>query len=103
MVVTYVMIVICVLGVLGGVASVHSYESYAEKGSRMRVPKHSRKGRHRARPSRQLQALEAALAEDPTSEQQTPSLARPVGGRGDGRPTSRRRHFARQRSDHRDI
>lgn len=99
MVLTYVMIAFCVVGVLGGVASVHSYErGYAKKGSEVRVSKHSRKGRPRARPSRQLQALEAALAEDPH-----PASAPPLARAADGRPTSRRRHFARQRSDHRDI
>jgi hypothetical protein len=95
------MIVVCVVGVLGGVASVHSYESYAEKGSRMRVPRHSRKGRPRGRPSRQLQALEAALAQDAVTDQ--PASAPPLARATDGRPMRRRRHFARQRSDHRDI
>ena len=101
MVVTYLVIAFCVVGVLGGVASVQSYESYAEKGSRMRVPRHSRKGRPRARQSRQLQALEAALARDPVTDQ--PASAPPLARAVDGRPMSRRRHFARQRSDHRDI
>jgi hypothetical protein len=102
---TYLIIVFCVVGVLGGVASVQSYERHAEKGSKVRMPRHSRKGRPPARRSRQLQALEAALAEEPVGDQQAsaPSLARTGDGRADGRPTSRRRHFARQRSDHRDI
>jgi hypothetical protein len=101
-VVAYVMVAVCVVGVLGAIASIHSYEKvYAEKGSKMRVPRHSGKSRPRTRPSRQLQALEAALAEQPVNDQPTsaPSIARTV----DGRSTSRRRHFARPRSDHRDI
>jgi len=72
MVVTYVMVAICVVGVLGGVASVLSYDKvYSQSGSKMRIPKHSRRNRQGPRPSRQLQAVEAALAEDEATDQPT--------------------------------
>jgi hypothetical protein len=68
-VVTYVMIAVCVVGVLGGLASVHSYDKPYGQGSRMRIPKHSRRGGRSSRPSRQLQAVEAALAEDTATDE----------------------------------
>jgi hypothetical protein len=72
MVVTYVMVAVCVVGVLGGVASVHSYDRvYSQRGSKMRIPRHSRRSRQGSRPSRQLQAVEAALAEDAAIDQPT--------------------------------
>lgn len=72
MVVTYVMVAVCVVGVLGGVASVLNYEQrYSQSGSRMRIPRHSRRSGQRSRPSRQLQAVEAALAKDPATDQAT--------------------------------
>jgi hypothetical protein len=86
MVVTYVMIAVCVFGVLGGLASVASYDHvYGQGGSKMRIPKHSRRTGQRARPSRQLRAVEAALAEDAATDQ--PTSCSPV--RSHGR---RRRH-----------
>ncbi len=70
MVVTYVMIAVCVVGVLGGLASVHSYDKpYGQGGNRMRIPKHSRRSGRSSRPSRQLQAVEAALEENPATDQ----------------------------------
>ena len=70
MVVTYVMIAVTVVGVLGGVASVLSYDHLDRKSSsRMRIPKHSRRSPRRSRPSRQLKAVESALAEDPATDQ----------------------------------
>lgn len=70
MIVTYVMVAVCVVGVLGAMASVLSYDNqYSKSGSEMRIPKHSRRGRHASRPSRQLRAVEAALAEDPPADQ----------------------------------
>jgi hypothetical protein len=72
MVVTYVMVAVTILGVLGGVATVLSYDHLDRKGgSRMRIPKHSRRARQRSRPSRQLQAVETALAEDAATDQPT--------------------------------
>jgi hypothetical protein len=72
MIVTYVMVVVCVVGVIGAVASVLGYEQpYGDIGSPMRIPRRSRQRVQRSRPSRQLQALEAALAE----EAPTPHLA----------------------------
>jgi hypothetical protein len=72
MVVTYVMVAVCVVGVLGGVASVLSYDQrYSQSGSKMRIPKHSRRSGQGSRPSRQLQAVEAALAEDAATDQPT--------------------------------
>jgi hypothetical protein len=72
MIVTYVMVAVCVVGVLGGLASVHSYDKvYSHGGSKMRIPKHSRRSTEGSRPSRQLQAVEAALAEDATTDQPT--------------------------------
>ena len=71
--VMYVMVVICVVGVLGGVASVASYDKlYSHSGSGMRIPRHSRGSGQRSRPSRQLRAVEAALAEDAATDQSTP-------------------------------
>ena len=83
MVVTYVMVAVCIVGVLGGVASTLSYDKhYGEKGTGMRIPRHSRRSAQqtrrrsaqRPRPSRQLQALEAALTED-TATDQPPSCS----------------------------
>lgn len=72
MIVTYVMVAVCVVGVLGGVASVLSYDDlYGKSGSRMRIPKHSRRNRQTSRPSRQLEAIEAALTEDAATDQAT--------------------------------
>ncbi len=72
MVVTYVMVAVFIVGVLGGVASVHSYDRvYSKRGTRMRIPRHSRRSRQGSRPSRQLQAVEAALAEDGAGDQPT--------------------------------
>ncbi len=65
MVVTYVMVAVCVVGVLGAVASALSYDKPSGGiGSPMRIPRHSRRGAKRPSPSRQLQAVEAALTED---------------------------------------
>ena len=85
MVVTYVMIAVCIVGVLGGVASVHSYDNVSTRGSKMRIPKHSRRSGQRSRPSRQLQAVEAALAEDGATDE--PTSCSPV--RSHGRWTAR--------------
>jgi hypothetical protein len=72
MVVTYVMIAVCIVGVLGGLASVHSYDKpYGQGANRMRIPKHSRRTPRSSRPSKQLQAVEAALTEDQPSDQPT--------------------------------
>jgi hypothetical protein len=81
MIAMYVMAVVVVVGVVGGVASVHSYEQlYNQKGSGMRIPRHSRRTRQRSRPSRQLQAVEAALAEDAATDQ--PTRCSPVRAHG---------------------
>ena len=81
MVVTYVMVAVCIVGVLGGVASVHSYDKvYSQRGSKMRIPKHSRRSGQRSRPSRQLQAVEAALAEDGATDE--PTSCSPVRSHG---------------------
>jgi hypothetical protein len=70
MVVTYVMVAVCVLGVLGAMASVLSYDKpYGEIGSPMRIPRRSRRTPPVSRPSRQLQALEAALTEDGAADE----------------------------------
>ena len=70
MIVTYVMVAVTIIGVLGGVATVLSYDHLDRKSSsRMRIPKHSRRSPRRSRPSRQLQAVESALAEDPATDQ----------------------------------
>ncbi len=75
--VMYVMVAVVVVGVIGGVASVLSYDNlYSQSGSEMRIPKHSRRSRQAPRPSRQLQAVEAALAQDPPSDQ--PASCSPV-------------------------
>lgn len=85
MVVTYLVVAFCVIGVLGAVASVLSYDNLNSKsGSEMRIPKHSRRGRQRSRPSRQLQAVEAALAEDATPDQ--PASCSPVRSHGRSTP-----------------
>lgn len=71
MVVTYVMVIVFVVGVIGAVASVLSYDnSYGEIGGPMRIPRGSTRRRPPApRPSRQLQALESALAKDTTTDE----------------------------------
>jgi hypothetical protein len=70
MVVTYVMVAICVAGVIGGVATALSYDNpYGRGGGGMRIPRHSRRRRQGSRSSRQLQAVEAALAEDASTDQ----------------------------------
>jgi hypothetical protein len=70
MVVTYVMVAVTIIGVLGGVATVLSYDHLDRKSSsRMRIPKHSRRSARRSRPSRQLRAVESALAEDAATDQ----------------------------------
>lgn len=72
MIVTYVMVAVCVVGVIGGVASTLSYDKpHSRSGGGMRIPRHSRRSRQASRPSRQLQAVEAALAEDAASDQAT--------------------------------
>ena len=72
MVVTYVMVAVCVVAVIGAVASVMSYDHlYSKGGSPMRVPRHSRRSAQRSRASRQLQAVEDALAEDAATDQPT--------------------------------
>jgi hypothetical protein len=77
MVVTYVMIAVIVVGVLGAVASVLSYDKpYGEIGSPMRIPRGSRRRPPVSGPSRQLQALEAALAEDPATDEPSCSPVR---------------------------
>jgi hypothetical protein len=81
MVVTYVMVAVCVVGVIGGVASSLSYDKpHTRSGGGMRIPRQSRRSRQGSRPSRQLQAVEAALAEEAASDQATPrSTARTHG------------------------
>ena len=77
MVVTYVMVAVCVVGVLGAMASVLSYDKpHGEIGSPMRIPKRSRSTPPSPRPSRQLQALEAALAEDAATDETSCSPVR---------------------------
>jgi hypothetical protein len=77
MVVTYVMVAVCVVGVLGAMASVLSYDKpHGEIGSPMRIPRGSRRRPPVPRPSRQLQALEAALNEDPATDEPSCSPAR---------------------------
>lgn len=77
MVVTYVMVAVFVVGVLGAVASVLSYDKpYGELGSPMRIPRGSRRRPPVSRPSRQLQALEAALDRDTATEEPHCSPAR---------------------------
>ena len=72
MVVTYVMVAVCVVGVLGGVASALSYDKpVSQSGSGMRIPRRSRRSRQGSRRSRQLQAVEAALAEDAATDDPT--------------------------------
>jgi hypothetical protein len=72
MVVTYVMVAVCVVGVIGAVASVLSYDHlYSKSGSPMRIPRHSHRSAQRSRTSRQLKAVEAALAEDAATDQPT--------------------------------
>ena len=72
MVVTYVMVAVCVVGVLGACASVLSYDKlYGQSGTRMRIPKHSRRTVQRSRPSRQLEAIETALSEQAATDQPT--------------------------------
>jgi hypothetical protein len=81
--VTYVMIAVCVVGVLGAMASVLSYdEPHGGVGSPMRIPRRSRRRPPVSRPSRQLEALEAALEKDEPTE--GPSCA-PVRSHGAGR------------------
>ncbi len=70
MVVTWVMIVVCVVGVIGAVASVLGYDGpYGQIGAPMRIPKHSRRRTQTSPPSRQLQAVEAALAKETPIDQ----------------------------------
>jgi hypothetical protein len=70
MVVTYVMVAVFVVGVIGAVASVLSYDKpYGELGSPMRIPRASRRRPPASRPSRQLQALEAALTKDAATDE----------------------------------
>lgn len=77
MVVTYVMIVVFVVGVIGAVASVLSYDKpYGEIGSPMRIPRGSRRRPPVSRPSRQLRALESALAKDTTTDEPSCTPAR---------------------------
>jgi hypothetical protein len=65
MVVTYAMVALCVVGVIGALASVLSYDKhYSESGSPLRMARHARRSGQRSRPSRQLQAVEAALEKD---------------------------------------
>jgi hypothetical protein len=68
MFVTLVMVAVCVIGVIGGVASVLSYDSDSDRGSEMRIPRHSRRSPPVSRPSRQLRAVEAALEEDASAD-----------------------------------
>jgi hypothetical protein len=76
MVVTYVMVVVCVVGVIGAVASALGYDqAYGEISGPMRIPKQSRRSAQGSRPSRQLKALEAALAEDAPLDQPPPPAA----------------------------
>lgn len=83
MVVTYVMVAVCVVGVLGAMASVLSYDKpYGEIGSPMRIPKRSRRTPPVSRPSRQLEALEAALSEDAGPDEPSCSPARTHRRRG---------------------
>lgn len=71
MIVTYVMIVVCVVGVIGAIASIGAYDKpYGEVGGPMRIPRRSRKTQHSSRPSRQLEAVQAAL-EDADTDQST--------------------------------
>jgi hypothetical protein len=86
MVVTYVMIILFVVGVIGAVASALAYDKpHGEIGSPMRVPRSSRRRTRGSRPSRQLQALEAALEKDTTTDQ--PASCSTV--RSHGRPRGR--------------
>jgi hypothetical protein len=81
MVVTYVMVAVCVVGVLGALASVLSYDKhYSESGSPMRITGHSGRSGQRPPPSRQLQAVEAALAKDVATGQ--PTSCSPVRSHG---------------------
>jgi len=65
MVVMSVMVVVCVVGVVGAVVSVLGYDKlYDEIGNGMHVPRHASRRARAPRPSRQLQALEAALTEE---------------------------------------
>jgi hypothetical protein len=78
--VTYVMVVVCVVGVLGAVASVLSYDKpYGDIGSPMRIPRRARRSPPASRPSRQLQALEAALTEDAATDEPSCSPVRAHG------------------------
>lgn len=73
MVLTCVVVVVFVVGVLGAVASVLSYDKLCGvNGSKMHIPRHSRRSGRAARPSRQLQAVETALADDAVTDQPTP-------------------------------
>jgi hypothetical protein len=77
MIVTYVMVAVCVVGVLGGIATVLSYDNLPSgSGSRMRIPRHSRRSRRASRPSRQLRAVESALAQEAATEQPASSRRR---------------------------
>ena len=84
MIVTYVMIAVCVVGVLGAIGSALSYDKpYGQIGDPMRIPRRSRRTPQVSRrPSRQLQALEAALSEDAADDETPPrSAVRSHGGR----------------------
>jgi hypothetical protein len=77
MVVTYVMVAVCVVGVLGAMASVLSYDQpHGGIGSPMRIPRRSRRSAPAPRPSRQLEALETALAEDVAVDERSCSPVR---------------------------
>ena len=73
MIVTFVMVVVCVAGVISAVASAVGYDKPSgEIGDPMRIPRRSRASARRSRPSRQLQALEAALGDGTARDQPTP-------------------------------
>jgi hypothetical protein len=77
-IVTLAMVAICVVGVMGAIASVLSYDKpYGELGGPMRIPRHTRRIPREPRPSRQLRAVEAALAQDGAATDQ-PSPCAPV-------------------------
>ncbi len=82
MVVTYVMVAVCVIGVIGGVVSALGYDNPSGQiGTPMRIQNRARRRVRPSRPSRQLQALEAALQKDgepdhPTSRSAVPPRIR---------------------------
>lgn len=64
--VALLMVALCVVGIIGAVATAVSYDQPGgQMGGPMRIPKRSRRQRRERRRSRQLQALEAALGQDP--------------------------------------